>query len=94
MNPLAVGVPVLSGPSMDWSWWPILGIPLVLFIVLRWFGFPPRVWVIAGGIVAGLLFADAVGAWGVVPGIAALACLLGAAALTRVALRRMGNSPV
>jgi hypothetical protein len=94
MSLIAVGVPVLSEPSMDWNFWPFLGIPLVLLISLRWFGFPRRIGVVLGGIVAGLLFADAVGAWGVIPGLTFLAALLGAAVVARGALRRVGNSQV
>ncbi len=94
MSEIAVGVPVLSAPSMDWNWWPVLGIPLILIITLRWFGFPRRLGVVIGGVVAGLVFADAVASWGVIPGLMTLAGMLAAALLTRGALRRVGNPQV
>jgi len=67
MDVLGVGVPVVTGPAQGWNFWPIIGIPLTLLVALRWLRLRPSAWVVAGSILVGLLVADAVAWWGVVP---------------------------
>jgi hypothetical protein len=67
MDLTAVGVPVLTGPAQGWNFWPLIGIPVALFIAFRWLGLPRRVWVALTAILVGLLIADAVAVWGVLP---------------------------
>lgn len=85
MEVLGVGVPVLTGPAQGWNFWPILGIPLALLVALRWLRLPLSAFVIGGAVLIGLLVADAVAWWGVVPtaGVAALAVLAVAIGLRR-----------
>lgn len=85
MEVLGVGVPVLTGPAQGWNFWPILGIPLALLIALRWLHLPRSAFVIGGAILVGLLVADAVAWWGVVPtaAVASLAILAVAIGLRR-----------
>jgi hypothetical protein len=85
MDVLGVGVPVVTGPTEGWNFWPILGIPLALLVALRWLRLRASVWVVVGSILVGLLAADAVAWWGVVPAIAlaAVAILVAAIAIGR-----------
>ena len=77
MEVFGVGVPVLTGPAQGWNFWPILGIPLALLVALRWLRLPRSAFVIGGAVLIGLLVADAVAWWGVVPtaAVAAVAVL-------------------
>ena len=67
MDLTAVGVPVVTGPAQGWNFWPLIGIPLALFVAFRWLRLPRRTWVALTAVLAGLLIADAVAAWGVLP---------------------------
>ncbi len=91
MDVLSVGVPVVTGPAQGWNFWPILGIPLALLVSLRWLRLRASVWVVVGSILVGLLLADAVAWWGVVPAIALAAVAILVAAIAR---RWNGRRPV
>ena len=67
MDITAVGVPVLTGPAQGWNFWPLIGIPVTLFVAFRWLRLPRGTWVTLSAVLAGLLIADAVAAWGVLP---------------------------
>jgi hypothetical protein len=90
MDVLGVGVPVLTGPAEGWNFWPVVGIPLALVVALRWLKLPRTGWVLVGAILAGLLVADAVAWWGVVP--AATVAVVGVA-LAAVGLRSLRHRP-
>ncbi|MGZ5345937.1 MAG: hypothetical protein ACXWF5_14755 [Actinomycetota bacterium] len=83
MDVLGVGVPVVTGPAQGWNFWPILGIPLALLVALRWLRLRASAWVVIGSILVGLLAADAVAWWGVVPAaaLAAVAIVIAAIAI-------------
>ena len=92
MDLSAVGVPVMTGPGQGWNFWPIVGIPIALLVAYRWLRLPRTVVVAIGAILAGLLTADAISAWGVLPVLGAGACLtIGAAVAVRRA--RRGHPP-
>ena len=89
MDPLAVGVPVLTGPAQGWNFWPFIGIPVALLIAFYWLRSAPegvgRVsrdprWVCSS--------ADAVSAWGVLPVAGGTAVIVAASALALGRLRR------
>ena len=86
---VAVGVPVLIGPAQGWNFWPLVGIPVALVVAFRWLRLPRRLWVLIGTVVTGLLAADAVSTWGVMPVVAATAASVGAIA---VILRRLRHA--
>ena len=67
MDLTAVGVPVVTGPAQGWNFWPLIGIPLALFVAFRWLRLPRKAWVAVAAVLGGLLVADAVAAWGVLP---------------------------
>ena len=67
MDPTAIGVPVLTGPAEGWNFWPLIAIPVALTLTFGWLRLPRRLWTVALAVVAGLVMADAVAAWGVVP---------------------------
>jgi hypothetical protein len=89
---LAVGVPVLTGPAQGWNFWPVLAIPIALLVAYRWLDLPRSGWVVVGAILAGLLAADAVSSWGVVPAVV-LASLFAAAATLALRRSRRGRPP-
>jgi len=89
---LAVGVPVLTGPAQGWNFWPVLGIPIALLIAFRWLALPRTAWVVVGATLVGLLAADAVSSWGVVPA-AVVASLFVAAATLTLRRSRRGRPP-
>ena len=91
MDVLSVGVPVVTGPAEGWNFWPILGIPLALLVSLRWLRLRASVWVVVGSILVGLLMADAVTWWGVVPAIALAA---GAILIAAIANGRNRRRPI
>ena len=86
MDVLAVGVPVVTGPSAGWNFWPLIGIPLVLLVAFRWLELPQRAGVAMAAILAGLLAADAISRWGVIPVLAAALSLAG---ILAIVLRRI-----
>ncbi|HWC70512.1 MAG TPA: hypothetical protein VG993_05040 [Actinomycetota bacterium] len=90
MELLAVGVPVVTGPAQGWNFWPIIGIPLALLVTLRWLRLPRTASVVVAAILAGLLTADAVAWWGVVPAAAVVAV---ATVLVAVGLRAARRKP-
>lgn len=81
MEPLGVGVPVLTGPAAGWNFWPVLGIPLAWLVAFRWLRVPLRLWTAIAVTVLGLLSADAIATWGVIPAGAVVALVLAAAAV-------------
>lgn len=88
MDPFAVGVPVLTGPAQGWNFWPFIGIPLALFVAFSWLQLPRRAWVASLAILAGLLSADAVAAWGVLPVIGGATLVVAGSAIALSRLRR------
>lgn len=88
MDVVAVGVPVLTGPAEGWNFWPVVGIPLAMFIAFRWFKLPPRIWVILAAILTGLVAADAVSAWGILPVVIGASCLVGIGSMALGRLHR------
>lgn len=75
MDLTAVGVPVVTGPPEGWNFWPLIGIPLALLFAFRWLRLRPTIWIAIPAILAGLLTADIIRTWGVVPVGAMGACL-------------------
>ncbi|MDH4112623.1 MAG: hypothetical protein OEV60_08090 [Actinomycetota bacterium] len=92
MDPLGVGVPVLTGPAEGWNFWPFLGIPIALLIAFRFLHLPRRVWVVVVVVLVGLASADAISAWGVVPAVGVAACLVAVVAL--IARLRRSDPPI
>lgn len=88
MDPLAVGVPVLTGPAQGWNFWPFIGIPVALLIAFYWLHLPRRVWVALLAILGGLLVADAVAAWGVLPVAGGTTVIVAGSAIALGRLRR------
>jgi hypothetical protein len=86
MDLTAVGVPVTDAAE-GWNFWPLVGIPVALFLAFRWLHLPRTIWVGVAAIVVGLLSADAVAAWGVVPVAGVGACLTAAASFALGRLR-------
>jgi hypothetical protein len=86
MDLCAVGVPVRD-VAEGWNFWPVVGIPAALLVAFRWLRLPRTIWVAAAAIVVGLLSADAVRAWGVVPVAGVSACLAAAASFALGRLR-------
>ena len=66
MGLIAVGVPV-TDVAEGWNFWPLLGVPIALFVAFRLWRLPRSLSVAIVAVLAGLLTADAIGAWGVVP---------------------------
>ncbi len=85
---MAVGVPVLTGPAQGWNFWPLIGIPVSFFVAFGWLRLPRRAWVAVAAILAGLLIADAVAAWGVVPVAGGITLVVAGWAVTVGRLRR------
>jgi hypothetical protein len=75
MITLAVGVPVLTGPAEGWNFWPLVGIPLAMVVAFRWWHLDVTVPVVIAAILVGLLSADAIAAWGVLPVVLGCSCL-------------------
>jgi uncharacterized membrane protein len=88
MDLTAVGVPVVTGPAQGWNFWPLIGIPLALLVAFRWLRLPRRAGVALTAILVGLLIADAVAAWGVLPVAAGTAALVTGSAIAVGRLRR------
>ena len=88
MDLMAVGVPVLTGPAQGWNFWPLIGIPVSLFVAFGWLRLPRRAWVAVAAILAGLLIADAVAAWGAVPVAGGITLVVAGSAVTVGRLRR------
>ncbi|HEY6566850.1 MAG TPA: hypothetical protein VI341_04950 [Actinomycetota bacterium] len=72
---LAVGVPVLTGPADGWNFWPLVGIPLAMVIAVRWWHLEVTAQVMITAILVGLVSADAIAAWGVLPVVLGVTCL-------------------
>lgn len=88
---LAVGVPVLTGPAEGWNFWPLVGIPLAMVIAFHWWHLPPTLWVLIAAILLGLVSADAIEAWGILPVALGATCVT---TIGAVLLRREhGNDP-
>jgi hypothetical protein len=81
VDSLGVGVPVITGPPAGWNFWPVLGIPLAWIVAFRWLRLPRTLWTAIAVTVLGLLTADAVAAWGVIPAGASVALVLAATAV-------------
>ena len=88
MDLSAVGVPVVTGPAQGWNFWPLLGIPLALFVAFRWLRLPRRAWVVLAAVLAGLLLADAVAAWGVLPVVGGTTLVVAGSTIVVGRLRR------
>jgi hypothetical protein len=88
MDALGVGVPVLTGPPAGWNFWPLLGIPLAWFVAFRWLRLPLRLGIAIAVTLLGLLTADAVSGWGVIPAGVAVALIIGATAVGSLRARR------
>jgi hypothetical protein len=67
MDLAAVGVPVVTGPAEGWNFWPLIGIPAAMLFAFRWLKLPRTIWVATAAVLVGLLTADAIAAWGVLP---------------------------
>jgi hypothetical protein len=83
MRMLSVGVPVLTGPAGGWNFWPLLGIPLALLLAFRWLRVRRYAWIAVIAVLAGLAWADAISAWGVLPVTAGSACIAAVATVLR-----------
>ncbi len=92
MDLSAVGVPVVTGPAGGWNFWPLIGIPFALFFTFHWLKLPCTIWVAIAAVLIGLLTADAIGAWGVVPVAAVCACAATGSSIALGRLRR-GHPP-
>ncbi len=77
MDISAVGVPVLTGPPQGWNFWPFISIPVAYLVAFRWCRLPRTVWTLIAAVLIGLLIADAISAWGVVP-VASVTTVVGA----------------
>ena len=88
MDLTAVGVPVVTGPAQGWNFWPLIGIPLALFVAFRWLRLPRRAGVALTAVLGGLLIADAVAAWGVLPVAAGTTLVVAGSAIAVGRLRR------
>jgi hypothetical protein len=87
MDLTAVGVPV-TDVAEGWNFWPLIGVPVALLVAFRWLRLPRSASVAIGAVLAGVLTADAIGAWGVVPVAAALAIATIGASIVLGRLRR------
>ena len=87
MDLTAVGVPV-TDVAEGWNFWPLIGVPVALLVAFRWLRLPRSASVAIGAVLAGVLTADAIGAWGVVPVAAALAIATIGASIVLRRLRR------
>jgi hypothetical protein len=92
MDLTAVGVPVVTGPAQGWNFWPLIGIPLALFVAFRWLRLPRRTGVAVTAVLGGLLIADAIAAWGVLP-VAGGTTLVVAGSATAVGRLRRRHPP-
>lgn len=92
MDLTAVGVPVVTGPAEGWNFWPLIGIPLALLFAFRWLKLRPTIWIAIAAILVGLLTADFIRTWGVLPVGAMGACLAAGSSIVLGRLRR-GHPP-
>jgi CBS-domain-containing membrane protein len=88
MDLTAVGVPVVTGPAQGWNFWPLIGIPLALFVAFRWLRLPRRTGVALTAVLGGLLIADAITAWGVLPVAGGTTLVVAGSAIAVGRLRR------
>ena len=88
MELTAVGVPVVTGPAQGWNFWPLIGVPLALFVAFRWLRLPRRAGVALTAVLGGLLVADAVAAWGVLPVAGGATLVVAGSAIALGRLRR------
>jgi hypothetical protein len=88
MDLTAVGVPVVTGPAQGWNFWPLVGIPLALFVAFHWLRLPRRAGVALTAVLGGLLVADAVAAWGVLPVAGGTTLVVAGSAIALGRLRR------
>ena len=88
MDLTAVGVPVVTGLAEGWNFWPLIGVPIALLFAFRWLKLPRTIWFAVAAVLIGLLTADAVTAWGVVPVVGVGACVATTSAFALGRLRR------
>lgn len=88
MDLSAVGVPVVTGPAEGWNFWPLIGVPVALLFAFRWLKLPRSIWFAIAAVLIGLLTADAIAAWGVVPVVGVGACVAAASSIGLGRLRR------
>jgi hypothetical protein len=93
MTLLAVGGPRSPISDTSWDWWPLLGIALALWFVRSVLGRPLGAIELVVCLFAGLGFATAVHAWGIL-GCATIIFILVAAALARRSASRATLPPV
>jgi hypothetical protein len=91
MSALAVGVPVLTGPAQGWNFWPLVGVPIVMVIAFGWWRLGATALAVTATLLIGLISADAIRAWGVLPVVLGVACL--AAVGSTVRRRGCGSDP-
>lgn len=92
MDLTAVGVPVVTGPAEGWNFWPLIGIPLALIVAFRWFKLRRTAPIAIGAALIGLLTADSIRTWGVLPVGVTAACLATGSSIALGRLRR-GHPP-
>jgi hypothetical protein len=92
MNLTAVGVPVVTGPAEGWNFWPLIGIPLALFLAFRWLKLRRTTWIAIAAILVGLLTADMIRTWGVLP-VGAMGVGLAAGWSIAIGRSRRGRPP-
>jgi hypothetical protein len=91
MAVVAVGYPGWPTSGGPWDWWPLLGIALALWFIRSVLGRPLGVISLVVCLFAGLVFATAVHAWGVLGGATIFLSLVAAALLLR---RRTPRPPL